>query len=193
MRLTHAATLGLNGRGALIVGASGSGKSATTLAGLVGGLESVGDDYVLVDAGARVIAHPVFAMLKQDPAGLRRAGVRMTDVDAARPNWRGKIEFDATACSPRGLADRLEICALLLPHIARARKTTVHRVTAREAALALAPSSVLQLPGDSAQGFRFLAGLARRLPAFRLTLSEDPAEIAGAIGAFLATEGADAG
>ena len=75
MRLTHAATLGLGGYGALIVGASGSGKSSTALAGLLNGLDSVGDDYVLVEQGARVVAHSVFTVFKQDREGLRRAGV----------------------------------------------------------------------------------------------------------------------
>ena len=75
MRLTHAATLGLGGFGALITGASGSGKSSTALAGLLNGLDSVGDDYVLVEQGARVVAHPVFTVFKQDREGLRRAGI----------------------------------------------------------------------------------------------------------------------
>jgi hypothetical protein len=185
MRLTHAGTVGLKGRGALIAGPSGSGKSATTLAGLMNGLDSVGDDYVVVEMGARVTAYPVFAVLKQDREGLRRAGVSMPDVDAGQSNWRGKIEFDASAHTPNGLAERMEIGALLLPEIARVRRTVVQRVTAHEAAMTLTPSSVLQLPGDSASGFRFLSGLARRLPAFRVRLSEDPVEIASAISGFL--------
>lgn len=193
MRLTHAATLGLSGRGVLIVGPSGSGKSATTLAGVLSGLDSVGDDYVLVDIGSRVLAHPVFTVLKQDREGLRRAGLPTAAVDAAPANWRGKVELDAAACSLNGLAERIEIFALLLPEIARVPRTTLQRVTNHEAALALAPSAVFQLPGDGTEGFRFLAALVRRLPAFRVRLSEDPAEIAGAIGSFLAREGVDAG
>jgi hypothetical protein len=193
LRLTHAATLGLNGRGALIAGPSGSGKSATTLAGLRGGLDSVGDDYVLVEKGPRVIAHPIFSVLKQDREGLRRAGVPAAEVDAALPNWRGKIEFDAAAYAPKGLGEQMEIFALLLPELARVQRTALQRVTAQEAALTLAPSSVFQLPGDATEGFRFLAGLARQLPAFRVKLSEDPAEIADALGVFLGRAEAHAG
>jgi len=192
LRLTHAGTVGLKGRGALIAGPSGSGKSATTLAGLMNGLDSVGDDYVVVEMGARVIAHPVFAVLKQDREGLRRVGIP-PDVDAGRSNWRGKVEFDAAAHTPKGLAERMEIEALLLPEIARAPRTALQRATAHEAAMVLTPSSVLQLPGDSVSGFRFLTGLVRRLPAFRVRLSEDPVEIAGAIGAFLDRAEAHAG
>ena len=185
MRLTHAATLGLNGRGALIAGPSGSGKSGTALAGLLNGLDSVGDDYVLVEDGPSLMAHSVFAMLKQDREGFRRAGVAIAELDACEVNWRGKIELDAARLCARGLASRMEVHALLLPVIARARRTEVERIASHEAALALAPSSVFQLPGDATEGFRFFAGIAKRLPAFRVKLSEDPVEIAGAIGSFL--------
>jgi energy-coupling factor transporter ATP-binding protein EcfA2 len=193
LRLTHAATLGLNGRGVLLAGPSGSGKSATTLAGLLNGLDSVGDDYVLLETGDRVSAYPVFTMLKQDREGLRRAGLALADLGTARLNWRGKMEFDAATVSGKPLVDRMEIAALLLPEIARARSTSLERVTPREAALTLTPSAVFQLPGDSTEGFQFFAGIVRRLPAYRARLSEDPAEIAGTIGAFLAKEGSGAG
>lgn len=193
MRLTHAATLGVDGLGALVVGASGSGKSGTALAGLLNGLDSVGDDYVLVEKGSRVVARPVFATFKQDRDGLRRAGIAPDAIDGGGLNWHGKVEFDVAACAPRGLAERMEIGVLLIPAVARLRRTAIEPATPREAALALAPSGVLQLPGDTAAGFAFFADLLRRLPAFRARLSEDPAEIAEAIGSFLARRQRDAG
>jgi hypothetical protein len=192
-RLTHAATLGLNGYGALIVGASGSGKSGTTLAGILNGLDSVGDDYVVVEQGASVVAHSVFKVFKQDPDGLRRVGMDTTDLCGAKLNWHGKIEFDAARLAPHAFAERMEIRALLLPRIARTSRTNIQPVASHDAALALAPSAVLQLPGDAPEGFRFFASLARRLPAFRVSLSQDAAEIADTIGSFLAREAAHSG
>jgi len=186
MRLTHAATLGLGEYGALIVGASGAGKSGTALAGFLNGLDSAGDDYVLVEQGPRVVAHSVLAVFKQDREGLRRAGVAPGEFEAAGLNWHGKVEVEAAKLSPRGLVDRMEIGALLIPEVARLRRTSIEPATPRQAALALAPSGVFQLPGDAAEGFNFLAGLVRRLPAFHVRLSEAPAEIADAIGTFLA-------
>lgn len=193
MRLTHAATLGLAGYGALIVGASGSGKSSTALAGFLNGLDSVGDDYVLVEQGPRVFAHSVFTVFKQDREGLRRAGVARSEVNSAELNWHGKVEFEAAKLSPKGLADRIEIGAVLIPEVARLRRTSIEPATSRQAALSLAPSGVFQLPGDATEGFGFLAGLVRRLPAFRVRLSENSAEIADAIGSFLAREQRNAG
>jgi hypothetical protein len=188
MRLTHAATLGLQGRGALMVGASGSGKSGTTLAGLLNGLDSVGDDYVAVEQGGHIVAHSVFRMFKQDPQGLRRAGLLPEQLGDGRLNWHGKIEFDAARLAPDRFTDSMEVRALLLPEIARSKQTRIERVSAQKAALALAPSSIFQLAGDTGEGFRFLADLVRRLPAYRVYLSEEPAEIAASIRSFLAWE-----
>jgi len=192
-RLTHAATLGVGGRGALIVGASGSGKSGTTLAGLLNGLQSAGDDYVVVEQGADVVARSVFRLFKQDLNGLRRAGVDPENLPDVRQNWHGKIEFDAARLAPKAFVDRLKVGALLLPHIAHAQCTRIEPATAREAALALAPSAVLQLPGDAAEGFQFFMGLAKRLPAFHVSLSENPVEIADTIGSFLEREAGHSG
>ena len=188
MRLTHAATLGLGGFGALISGASGSGKSSTALAGLLNGLDSVGDDYVVVEQGARVVAHPVFTVFKQDREAMRRVGIPESNIDAVELNWHGKVEFDAARFTAKGLAERMEIGALLIPEVAGLQRTMIESETARRAALSLAPSGVFQLPGDTSEGFCFLADLVRRLPAFRVRLSEHPAEIADAIGSFLASE-----
>ncbi|MCX7304889.1 MAG: hypothetical protein NTV73_11225 [Hyphomicrobiales bacterium] len=187
-RLTHAATLGLNGQGALIVGASKSGKSGTTLAGILNGLESVGDDYVALDQSASLVAYSVFKTFKQDLDGLRRVGLDPAQTTSARLNWRGKAEFDASRLAPRSFVNRMEIQAILLPRIAHARRTRIEPATPSEAALALAPSAVLQLPGDESEGFRFFTSVAKRLPAFRVWLSEDAVETSDVIGSFLHKE-----
>ena len=178
LRLTHAATLGIGGKGALMVGASGSGKSGTTLAGLLNGLQSAGDDYVLLEQEAEVIAHAVFRVFKQDDDGLRRVGLRLEN---SKLNWHGKHEFDAMALMPGAFARRLEIKAIFLPHIARLEKTEIEPISAKHAALALAPSAVFQLPGDTNDALHIFATLTRRLPAYRVSLSEDPVEIADTI------------
>jgi len=190
MRLIHAATLGLGSEGALISGASGSGKSGTTLAGLLNGLDSNGDDYVVVEAGVPTIAYPVFKLFKQDPEGLRRVGLSSCEMGPL--NWQGKIEFDAEGCAGKSLAESLKIRAILIPVVARLSRSSIERADARSAALSLAPSGVFQLPGDAASGFQFIAALVRAVPAFRLMLSEDPADIAATVHAFLLKESPNA-
>ena len=185
-RLTHAAAVGADGKGALIVGPSGAGKSGTALAALCCGLSSAGDDYVLLAASERVTAKAIFRVMKQDRHGLQRGGIRHSSLDAAAPNLHGKVEFDPEAIGLPPLTPEIDIGAIFIPSIVGAARTSIERASARDAALALAPSATLQLPGDTNEGFTFFTAIARRLPAFRLALSQDPAEIAGAIGEFLA-------
>jgi len=182
-RLAHAGTLGRDGKGVMLAGAGGSGKSGTVLAGLIHGLSSVGDDYVLLDIDDGVTAYPVFSTLKQDPAGFDRLGL-----DARvrrRPlNWQGKHQFTIRELAPDGIAERLDIAAILLPRIG-AGATRIEPASAKEALLALAPSALYQMPGERESGFRFFSRVVAALPAFHIHLGTDPAEIAGALSSFL--------
>ena len=184
-RMVHAATLGEDGRGVLIVGPGGAGKSSTVLAGMIGGLRSVGDDYVLVELGDPPVAFQVYRLVKQDPSGFGRLGL---DGLIARPgavNWQGKHELAFDALGRGGWTERVSLHAILVPTIRRAGRTIVSRLRPREAMLALAPSAVFQMPGDRKSGAHFLAKLVRRLPSFRLDLGTEGREIARTIRGFI--------
>ncbi|WP_211234558.1 hypothetical protein [Solimonas soli] len=185
MRLTHAGTLGHGGRGVLLAGAGGAGKSGTVAAGLVEGLDSVGDDYVLVQLRPQPRAHRLFDTLKQDPAGFARLRLARVLPQPGPLNWQGKHEFRIGDLARRAPVDHLALTALLLPRIGGGARTTISPAPASEAMLALAPSAINQMPGDRLAGFRFFGALTRSLPCFRLTLGHDAAEIAAAIAAFI--------
>ena len=183
-RMTHAGSLGRDGRGVLLAGAGGAGKSGTVLAGLLGGLSSVGDDYVLVDlSGDRARAYPIFTTLKQDDRGTRR--LDLDGMLGPRPlNWQGKVQFRTTDIEADIARDGLSIGAILLPRIG-ANATRVSVASRSEAMLALAPSAVYQMPGERESGFRFFGRLVSLLPAYHLDLGPDPREIAEALSTFI--------
>ncbi len=184
-RMTHAGCLGLDGRGVLLAGAGGAGKSGTVLAGILNGLSSVGDDYVLVDMSQDAVsAHPVYSTLKQDAKGMERLGLDRL-LGPRNLNWQGKVQFRASEIGALVPADGLEVAAVLLPRTGSPR-TTIRPATRAEALLALAPSAVYQMPGERESGFRFFSRLVARLPVFHLDLGPDPKEVAGTIGAFIA-------
>jgi hypothetical protein len=185
MRLTHGGTLGLDGKGVLLAGAGGSGKSGTVIAGLLHGLQSVGDDYVLLNADQGVSAYPLYATLKQDPAGYKRLGLGRFLPSDGGLNWQGKHQFLIGQIAPQGSPPSLEIGAMLVPRIADARRTTISAMPRAEAMMALAKSSIYQMPGERESGFRFFSMVARRLPCFRLDLGREPAEITDTIGNFI--------
>ncbi len=183
-RMTHAGSLGRDGRGVLLAGAGGAGKSGTVLAGLLGGLSSVGDDYVLVDLlDGRPSAFPIFTTLKQDDRGVRRLELDRR-LGPRSLNWQDKIQFRTSDIEADISLDGLSIGAILLPRIGA--EATVFTVASRaEAMLALAPSAVYQMPGERESGFRFFSRLVSMLPAYRLDLGPDPEEIAGALSSFI--------
>lgn len=187
-RLAHCGTLGVAGRGVVLAGGGGSGKSGTVIAGLMHGLQSVGDDYVLLDGGGTVTARPLFATLKQDPAGFRRLRLGRVLGDDLPLNWQGKHQFTIMDVAPQPVPERLAIGALLVPQVSGAGPSTITPMPRTEAMIALAASSIHQMPGERESGFRFLADITRRLPCYRLALGPDPGEIAARIGAFIATD-----
>lgn len=184
-RLGHCGTLGVDGSGVILAGGGGSGKSGTVIGGLLHGLQSVGDDYVLLDANDhRVEARAVFATLKQDPAGVARLG--MSAMFSDKPlNWQGKYEFVIGDVSPLPVPDRLEIKALLLPCVTGAARTTLQPVGRSEAMIALAASSIYQMPGERESGFRFFGRVTRTLPCYRLNLGCNAVEVADVIRDFI--------
>lgn len=184
-RLLHAAAVGRDGVGALLAGPGGVGKSGTTLAGISHGLVTVGDDYVALAPGSRPVAWPVYRVLKQDPAGLARIG--RWDLADGPVNWMGKVELDLDTEFPGRMARALELRLILLPEIAGKRTSKLQAVPPSVAFSAIAPSVLTQLPGARLSGFAFLTRLTRALPAYRLRLSAEPAEIAETLGCLLET------
>ncbi len=185
--MVHAGTLGHQGNGVFLVGAGGSGKSGTTLSGILHGLTSVGDDYVAVRCtGGRVEAEPVLRFMKQDIPGLRRLGlVPGRGALDGPPNWQGKIELDFARLVAGARAERLAVKAILMPHVSRSRSSSFRPASAREAMLAMAPSSLYQLYGSLREDFGLIASSVRAVPAFRLDLGEDPSEIAASVRTFI--------
>ena len=186
MRLAHCGTLGSSGSGVLLAGPGGSGKSGTVVAGLLNGLQTIGDDYVLLEAGGEVAGYPVFATLKQDQAGIDRLSLKDRLGSTRSPNWQGKYEFriwDVGDALPPPA--RMIFKALLVPRLAGNSKTTIEPISRRDAMLAFAPSSIHQMPGERESGFAFFSRVAKRLPCYTLSLGNDPADVAETISEFL--------
>lgn len=186
MRLAHAGALGKKGRGVLLVGRGGSGKSGTVVGGVLGGLRTVGDDYVLLDrAGGFPKAYPVFRTFKQDAVGLQRLGLDKAIAAGRSRNWQGKYEFFSEDLGGATMASSLEIRALLVPHIAAQCHSELTPVSQARAMVALAPSGLFQMPGERDSGVARFAELVRSLPCHGLALGSERDTTSRVIGDFL--------
>ena len=72
----------------------------------------------------------------------------------------------------------------MVPALGRGERTRVTEISAGEALLAVAPSTVAQFPGDRGS-LGAMAALARAVPAYRLELAGGPAEGAAALDGLL--------
>jgi hypothetical protein len=174
--LVHAAAIGTEHGGALIAGKGGSGKTTTALACLDAGFVFVGDNYILVstDNAGPPLAHSLFSTVK-----LRHESLALVaDIlpGAERPGLRdaAKVVRDIRRERPDQIASHIPIRAILLPRVVPGKAPPRLRpASGAGSLLALAPSTIYQLPRNGGAGMGPMADLAKRVPAYTLELGSD--------------------
>jgi len=86
---------------------------------------------------------------------------------------------------PSQLAESIPLRAIVVPRIASNGQTATRSISAGEVFKALAPTTMLQLPGAGARALGMLARLVRRLPGYALELGTDFGENVSAIRSIL--------
>ncbi|MGO9751516.1 MAG: hypothetical protein ACLP8S_30240 [Solirubrobacteraceae bacterium] len=162
--LVHAGAVGDDRGGVLLAGASGSGKTTVALAALVHGLGYVADDYVLLHAASEPQAVSLYSTASVS------VGLEADE----------KTVVDVATLMPGSVRESLPVRAVIVPRI-RGGRARVRCASPAEALLALAPSTVLQLPFDDGAALGSLAAVVRRVPCFALDVGDDVAELASAV------------
>jgi predicted O-methyltransferase YrrM len=184
----HAAAVGADAGGVLLAGASGSGKSTLALACAEAGLGYAGDDYVILDDGTPPRAHCLYSTAKLDTEALARLPSLEPAVIEFRRGDEHKAVLDVHAHRPDRIRGAIAVRAIVLPVVGA--EPGVRRATAAQALRALAPTTLLQLPGAAQARMTAMAGLVRTLPAFRLGLGDDLAAAAASVARICADPGA---
>ncbi len=174
--MTHAGCVGLDGRGALLVGAGGSGKSTLALSGALAGMEIVADDYVLLETGPP-LAHAMqsTAKLTRESAALLELGQAAIGANGFEATMEGpaKALVDIPALAPGRLTGKLAIGAIVAPSVAGLERPALRPTSAARGLRALAPSTILQSSAQRAQVLAALGRLVKEVPSFELELSRD--------------------
>jgi hypothetical protein len=190
VQLLHTGLIAADGAGVLVPGESGSGKSTTSLAGLVDGLEFLGDDFVGLERGGDgFVGHSVFGTACVHQDNLRRfpslESLAVEDDDA--------IEEKAILFLPELFPDRLRasvpVRAVALPRIG-AERTEIVPARCSEALRHFAASTlhtVVPRPGRDA--LQLLAELVEKVPTWWLHLGPDPRDVRHAIERIVRTPG----
>jgi hypothetical protein len=188
--MVHAAAVGVGGRGVLIIGRSGSGKSTTGLQCLLHGLDYLGDDYVALsgstdDAAGVVTVHHLFRGCKvMDDALERLPQLRPHVIMHGGASGKNVMIANETLGT---LVPALELAAIVRPRVAHADRSTFSRLPVMQAVTEFAGSTILQMPGTGPYMLKSLTALCARIPTWEMALGTDPAEIAQALRQFIST------
>jgi hypothetical protein len=180
-QLIHAGAVGHADGGVLLVGKGGSGKSSTSLLCLAAPLLYAGDDYCLVTTKPAPYVHSIFSSGKVDARDTGRfPSLAPALSNAHRLNGEKALYF-LHPHFPGKISTGFPLRAIVLPQITGHRETTFRKISASASLLALAPSTIFQLPGAGLEAFKSLGELVKQLPSFALELGTDRSEIPNTI------------
>jgi len=173
----HAAAVGTESGGVLVVGRSGSGKSTVALASLAAGLLYAGDDYVAASVGSDPVVHSLYSSGKIEPHHVERfphlLSAQRIEPEAdpvTAPFDRHKTVVYLHESHPTTNTEGFRIRAILIPRIVGHGETLLTPVPRARALAALAPSTIVQLHTAGQDALGSMRELVGRVPAFELAL-----------------------
>ena len=189
IQVIHAALVAKGGRGILLPGRGGAGKTTSALACLLAGLEYLGDDYVGLErlGDGAFAGHSLYDSTWLEPDHLVRFPPLIPHAIHGVLPWERKRLVHLSEVLPQRLVRTVPIHLVALPRLTRAPRTSSRPASKAEAVLAMVPTSMFELtPRVGAEGFARLVALASRLPTHWLELGEHLAEVPACLEGLLA-------
>lgn len=180
-QVLHVGAVAFGGRGVLIVGASGAGKSTSVLACALAGADYLGDDLCLVtvgdDAEAAPRVHSLFATAKLNPDSARRLGAETWPALGTTP----KDKVVTHPPSPIRIVASAPLAAVVVLARPGAGPDAVVPLRPAEAFGALAATGASPCSGALSPSLWFstTSRLVRQVPAYRLPITWDLERVAG--------------
>jgi serine kinase of HPr protein (carbohydrate metabolism regulator) len=178
-----------NGRaaGVLFPGMGGSGKSTSSLTCLEAGLSYLGDDYIGLseDGAGGFIGHSVYNSSHLEPHHLKRFTRLAPHAIPAKLEMEDKWLILLAEVFPGQFMTQCPIRAIALPRVVDTEVTRFRKATRVEAMLALAPSSLVMIPGRGAAGMQKLGALVESVACYWLELGRQLPSVPVAVDALL--------
>lgn len=187
----HAGCVGRGGEGVLLMGASGAGKSTVVLHCLLGGLDLLAEDSVLVHpASLRATGIATFLHLRQDALRFvdrpgRSVLVHESTLIRRRSGVR-KLEIDLRHCRQRLAAAPLRLRAVVFLTRGSARGRSLLARLSRPVVLRRLEAS--QRYAAKQPGWKSFRAQLARLPGYELRRGRHPREAAAALRDLLSDE-----
>lgn len=173
IQFIHAGLVEQGGKGLLLVGKGGSGKTTSAIACLLGGFTFLSDDYVALEATAegKIVGHSLYATCLIDR--VERFPTLARIAQAPNHDFAIKDLIFLADQQAHTFAAKTHISAIVMPKVVDRPDTVYRRAKRMEAMLALAPSSLWILPGSASFSLNKMDELVTTVPAFWLELGRD--------------------
>ena len=183
IRKVHAGLIAAQGRGILVAGKSGSGKTTTVLSCLLEGFEFVSDDHVGIEArqDGGYAGHGINASADLDANDAGRFPLLLEHAIEGTLPEEDKLLIRLSAACPERLRPAAGVDLLLLPRVTGSSRQALHPARKNEALLRLASSSLWMPHHPREEGLQSLVALVERVPAYWLELGGRTDSIAPAL------------
>jgi hypothetical protein len=186
----HGSMVARDGRGALLVGPSGVGKSTTTFACLAAGFACLGDDTIAIDLGAGESGAPrgscVHATAKVDVDQLARFPAFEAESDLVDDPSRSERALRLGGRPSALVTASATVAAIAFPRLAETRRSTTRQIPRSHGAAGLFRNA-LSIDGERFEPvFATMTALAEAVPSYTLEVGRDPAGLAAAVEGLLA-------
>jgi hypothetical protein len=187
IHLVHGAAVGIKGRSVLLGARSGSGKSTTSLACLLDGMDYTGDDYVAINTAAQPRCYNLYNSVKVTSDSMKRfpelsEKIWNKETFQNEPGERKAVLFLSKLFDGR-VAEEARLDAVLVPRLGK--QTRIVPETKMATMLALAPTILFQLPLASSDKIAELKKIISRTPCYSLELGPEVRDIPRVIKEFL--------
>ena len=173
LQLVHAGAVGRATEGLLLIGTSGSGKSCTALSCLDSGYTCGGDDHMLLQLEPIPYAHSLYNVCRLKMGDITRFPyLKPAIIDTSHTGLNKALVF-LNNHFPGKTATGFNIRAVVIPRVSDNVRTKLERVTPATALKALAPSTILQLPGAGRTDLQWMSKFIRQVPGYKLELGQD--------------------
>jgi len=179
MQPIHAGLTVAEDQGLLFVGRGGSGKSTSSVACFLSGFAFLSDDHIALQRtnDGRLVGHSLYATCLLADDHIKRFPSLEWIACPANQDFEVKsVAYLADHKGARFAADT-DITAVILPRVVDRPRTTYRAARPMEAMLALAPTSIIILPGAAPSSLDKLSELVTTVPAYWLELGHDVGQI----------------
>ena len=167
--ILHAAAVGVEGHGVLIVGHGGTGKSTLTCSCLVDGYDFISDDYCLLSIAGPRIVYPIYTNVSLNPDSLAMLPMFKPFEILPMQGEKGAFEICESRIKPM-----LPVEAIILPQITENSEPEIRLDISNKALAQIVYSTTWQL--GRFQETSFVRKLAQRLlgmPVYHFSLTKD--------------------